>query len=70
MGRPFAIIGLSMFASLFFIGTLGILFAYILFGIAACVLAVMLCIKKLRAYKAVLLAAAAVMVACVLHSGA
>ncbi len=69
MGRPFAIIGFSMFASLFFIGILGIYSAYILLAICMIAGIVMLSIPRLRKYTAVGIAAFSVVFACLLYVG-
>ena len=69
MGRPFAIIGFSMFASLFFIGILGIYSAYILLAICMIAGIVMLSIPRLRKYTAVGIAAFSVVFACLLYLG-
>ena len=63
MGRPFAIIGFSMFASLFFICSLGITSAFVLMAVGAITLSVMLLVPRLRQYKAVIAAATAVLLA-------
>ena len=52
MGRPFAVIGFTMFASLLFIGVVGINAAIILFAAALLLLPIFLFIKNLRKYKA------------------
>ena len=56
MGRPFAIIGFTMFATLFFVAVLGQTAGIILLIVALCVLLPMLFIKKLRKNAAVILA--------------
>lgn len=52
MGRPFAVIGFTMFASLLFIGVLGVNAAIILFAAALLLLPIFLIVKSLRKYKA------------------
>ena len=66
MGRPFAIIGFSMFASLFFICAIGVNCAYVLLALGILSLVIMLSVPRLRQYKAVMLSIAAVIVAGVL----
>ena len=56
MGRPFAIIGFTMFATLFFVAVLGQTAGIILLIAALCVLLPMLFIKKLKKNAAVILA--------------
>ncbi len=52
MGRPFAVIGFTMFASLLFIGVLGINAAVILLAAALLLIPVFLLVKNLRKHKA------------------
>ena len=55
MGRPFAIIGLSMFATLFFIGFIGYTAALVSAALCVAFLVLFLSVKKLRRNKALLL---------------
>ena len=70
MGRPFAIIGLSLFASLFFIGVFGLTSAFVLLALCAAALTVFFSIKKLRRLHAVITALCAVVFAASLYIGA
>ena len=70
MGRPFTVIGLSMFASLFFIGIFGITSGFALLALCAVALVMMLCIKKLRRMRVIVTALAAVVFASLLYIGA
>lgn len=56
MGRPFAVVGFTMFASLFFISILGANSAVFLIAAALILLPIFLIIKALREYKAVITA--------------
>ena len=67
MGRPFAIIGLSMFVSLFFMCAIGVRSAYAVLFISVLCLALLLFVRRFRRYKAVLPAAAAVLVSSILY---
>ena len=67
MGRPFAIIGLSMFVSLFFMCAIGVRSAYAVLFISVLCLALLLFVRRFRRYKALLSAAAAVLVSSILY---
>lgn len=69
MSRPFAVIGLSMFASLFFIGVLGINAAYVCLWIIGIALIIMLCIKRLRVNTMILLACCTAIISVLLYIG-
>ncbi|MBR2590247.1 MAG: ComEC/Rec2 family competence protein [Clostridia bacterium] len=69
MGRPFTVIGLSMFASLFFICALGVTAAYVVLAVAVIALIIFVSIKKLRRNVAIIVSLAAVIFAGGLYVG-
>lgn len=66
MGRPFAIIGFTMFATLFFIGFIGYTAALVIAPICIVLLVLFLSFKKLRQNRALLLAFVSSLLAAVL----
>lgn len=67
MGRPFSVIGFTMFASLIFIGVLGVKSAVVLFAICLILLPCFIFIGKLREKKAYLCALVVVLFCSVLY---
>ena len=70
MGRPFAVIGFTMFASLLFVGVLGVNAAVILFAAALVLIPLFLIVKNLRKYKAYICALIVVAFSCALYFSA
>ncbi|MBQ3431279.1 MAG: ComEC/Rec2 family competence protein [Clostridia bacterium] len=69
MGRPFAIVGFSMFASLFFMCALGPTAAVVLLAVVLCAFILFIALKKLRRYTALIVSLAAVILAASVYLG-
>ena len=70
MGRPFALIGFTMFASLLFIGVLGVNAAVVILALALVLIPIFLIVKSLRKYKAYICALIVIAFSCFLYFSA